>query len=110
MNIEFHTPYNKVSEKLVTEIRNELLGLSHLNKNISRAEVMMKAEQHIITAENKICEIRLTIYGDDIVAHTRSESFENSAKQALKELNRIVKQQAKKHDATPDIVTSTVKI
>jgi ArsR family metal-binding transcriptional regulator len=110
MNIEFHTPYNKVSEKLISEIRNEILELSHLNKNISRAEVMMKADQHIITAENKICEIRLTIYGDDMVSHTRSESFDQSAKEALKELKRIVKQQAKKHDTPPDILTSTVKV
>jgi ribosome-associated translation inhibitor RaiA len=110
MNIEFHTPFNKVSEKLVSEIRNELLELSHINKNISRAEVMLKADGHIIAPENKICEIRLTIYGNDMISHTRTENFEKSAKEAIRELKRIVRQQAKLHDAPPDIVISTVKV
>jgi len=110
MNIEFHTPYNKVSEKLITEIRNEILALSHLNKNISRAEVMMKSDAAIISAENKICDIRLTIYGDDLVAHTRTESFDNSAKEAIRELKRLVKQQVKKQNEPADQVISTVKI
>ncbi len=110
MNIEFHTPFSKVSENLVTEIRNELLALSHLNKNISRAEVMMKADQNIITIENKICEIRLTIYGDDMVSHTRTESFESSARAAIKELKRIIKKQVKMQHAPPDVLTSTVKV
>ena len=110
MNIEFHTPVNKVSEHLINNIRNELLELSHLNKSISRAEVMMKVDENFISTENKICEIRLTIYGDDLVTHNRMDTFEKSAKEAIKELKRMVKQQAKKQKSPPDITTSTVKV
>ena len=109
MNIEFHTPVNKVSEHLLNKIRNELLALSRLNNNISRAEVMMKVDEKFIASENKICEIRLTIYGDDLVTHNRMETFEKSAKEAIKELKRMIKQQAKKQ-VPPDITVSTVKV
>jgi len=29
MNIEFHTPYGKVPEKLVSDIRNEMLEIKY---------------------------------------------------------------------------------
>ena len=89
-------PYGKVSEKLVSDIRNEILELSHINKDISRAEVLLKEDETIIPAENKICEIRLTVYGDDLLAHTRTENFKKSAKEAIKELKKMVKKQVKK--------------
>ena len=110
MNIEFHTPYKMVSEKLVSEIRNKLLELSHINKNISRVEVMLKNDETIISAENKICKIILSIYGNNLFAHARSENFENSAREAIKELNKKVKQQSKKIKEPADEVTSTVKV
>jgi putative sigma-54 modulation protein len=110
MNIEFHTPYKMVSKKLVNEIRKEILGLSHINKNISRAEVMLKNDETIILAENKICEIRLNIYGSNLFAHTHTENFESSAREAIKELTKKVKQQSKKLNEPADEVTSTVKV
>ncbi len=96
MNLEFHTPYKVVPEKLVTETRNELLKLSHLSKNISRAEVWLRKDAGIMLPENKICDIRLTINSDVLAVHTRSENFESATKEALKALKRLVKQQAKK--------------
>jgi len=102
MTIEFHTAYGKISEKLVTDIRNEILELSHINKDISRAEVLLKEDETIIPAENKICEIRLTVYGDDLLSHSRTENFKKSAKEVIKELKRMVKQQVKKQQEPPD--------
>ena len=110
MTIEFHTAYGKVSEKLVTDIRNEILELSHINKDISRAEVLLKEDKTIIPGENKVCEIKLTVYGDDLFVHARTENFEKSAKEAIKELKKMVKQQVKKQKKTPDEMTSTVKV
>ena len=75
MTIEFHTAYGKVSKKLITDIRNEMLKLSHINKDISRAEVLLKEDKTIIRGENKICEIKLTVYGDDLFVYARTENF-----------------------------------
>jgi hypothetical protein len=45
MTIEFQTPSEKVPEKLINDI---IPGLSHIYRNISRAEVVMKEDRSII--------------------------------------------------------------
>jgi len=96
MTIEFHTTFGKVSEKIISEMRNKIIELSHFSKNISRAEVLLKEDISIVTAGNKICEIRLTVLGDNLFAHARTDDFKDSAKEALKDLKRMVKLQVKK--------------
>ena len=102
MTIEFHTAYGKIAEKLIAEIRNEIMLLAHINKSISRAEVFLKMDEAIITADNKICEIRLLILGDNLLARSRTENFEKSSKDALKKLKQLVTQQVKKHKEQTD--------
>jgi hypothetical protein len=109
MTIEFYTPYKMVSEQLVNAIRKELLNLSHINKKISRAEVMMREESNITGVENKVCEIRLNIYGDNMFSHSRTANFEESAMATLKELKRMTRQQVKKTKELPDELLSSVK-
>ena len=110
MDIEFHTASGKVSEGLVRKIRNEMLNLSHLNKEISRAEIVLKEDTTINPPKNKVCEIRLTVYGDDLLSHSRTESFNNSTTGAIKELRKLVRQQVKKQQEPPDEITSTVDV
>lgn len=109
MTIEFHTPFGKVTDKLTGSIRNDMLELVHINKKISRAEVMIKEDTGIIGKENKVCEIRLSILGDDLYARSRTESFEKSAKQVIKDLKRMVRQQVKSQNEQPGNLTSSVK-
>jgi putative sigma-54 modulation protein len=110
MTIEFHTQHAAVSEKLVDYIRNELMKMYHLFKEISRAEVILKEDNTIIASENKTCEIRLTVFGDDLLAYRRTEDFKKSAREVIKELKKLIKQSATKKNEPPDIMTSTVKI
>jgi mRNA-degrading endonuclease RelE of RelBE toxin-antitoxin system len=109
-DIEFHTAYGKVSESLIDEVRREILSLSHMNRDISRAEVTMKEDETMNPVENKICEIRITVYGDDLLLHSRTSSFRNSAHEAIKELKKLVKEQVKRKQEPPDEMTSTVKV
>ena len=110
MTIEFQTPYRKVPEKLIGEIRNEILKLSRIYKNISRAEVLMRHDKNIVPTENAICEIRLTVYGDNILAHARTENFEKSASEAIEELKEMVNKQVQTLKDPPDEIISTVKV
>jgi ribosome-associated translation inhibitor RaiA len=100
MKIEFQTPYGKVPEKLVSEIRNEIIELTHINKNISKALVLLKEDEAIISTENKICEIRLSVYGHDLFAHARTENFKNSSKEVIKDLKKRLMQREKKQKET----------
>ncbi|MDN3654236.1 hypothetical protein QWZ08_01285 [Ferruginibacter paludis] len=110
MKIEFQTPFKGVPENLVKEISAELMKLSHLNRDISSAEVLLKADDKIIAAENKICEIKLAVFADTITAKSRTENFKASAKETLKELKRMVMQQVKKQKEPQEDIVSTVKV
>ena len=107
MTIEFHTTFGKVAEKIISELRNDIIELSHISKNISRAEVLLKEDITIVPAENKICEIRLTVFGDHLFAHARTDNFKSAAKEALKDLKRMVKHQIKKMNETQNIHSVT---
>lgn len=109
MTIEFHTPYGRVTEKLLNSIRHDVMELSHINKKISRAEIMLREEPGIVDGENKICEIRLSVYGDDLYVRNRTADFENSARSAIKELKRLVRQQVKKSNGISDNLVNAVK-
>ena len=102
MNIEFQTPYKKVSEKLISEIRNEIMEISHSNLKISKAEVIMREIEMLQGEENRICEIRLSILKDSLLVHSRKETFEKAAKETLKELKRLVNQEKNKLNKVPE--------
>ena len=109
MDIEFQTA-SGISEGLVRKIRNEMIKLSHVNKEISRSEIVMKEDATINRPENKICEIRLTVYGADLLSHSRTESFSRSVTEAIKELRKLVSQQVKEQQEPPEEITSTVDV
>jgi len=109
MDIEFHTA-SGIPERLVRKIRNEMLKLSHVDKEISRSEIVMKEDPTINRPENKICEIRLTVFGADLLSHSRTESFTRSANEAIKEIRKLVSQQVKEQQEPPGEITSTVEV
>ena len=105
MTIEFQTAYGKISEILVSKIRNEIVNLSHLNKDISRAEVLLKVEETIRPGDNKVCEIRLIISGGELLSHSPTTNFTISAKEAINELKKMVNQQVPSEE-----IFSTVEV
>ncbi len=110
MTIEFQIPKGKVSEKLESFMQKEILKMAAANKEISRAEITMKEDNTIISAENKVCEATLTAFGDTVFSYSRSESFEVSAREVIKALKRLVKDQVKEQKEPPDTELSTVKV
>ncbi|MDE3212657.1 MAG: HPF/RaiA family ribosome-associated protein [Bacteroidota bacterium] len=106
MTIEFETPYGKVSEKLVGYLRKEIMKLAHKRDHVARAEVSLKEDKLFLPPENKICSIRLTIFGDNLVAHSRASSFYGAAREAVADLNRKLK----KHTDSLEEVTSSIDV
>ncbi|HSN61282.1 MAG TPA: HPF/RaiA family ribosome-associated protein [Ferruginibacter sp.] len=93
MTIEFHTQYGKVPELLVNTIRKEVIAMSRINKRIARAEVLLKEVLNISLAENKLCEIKLNVYGENIAVRSRTANFEQSAKEVIRKLKKLVMKQ-----------------
>ena len=110
MTIEFQTQPATVSDQMLNFLREEIMKLTELNKEISRAEVILREDERITVAENKLCEIRLTVYGDDLLARSYTDNFNTSAQEVLKELNKLVKKQAANKNEPPDITTSTIEV
>jgi len=109
MTIEIHSPNLQVSEETIQVIEEKILTLSHLGEKISRAEVYL-TQDTALPEENKICKIRLTIYGDDLFVRKNASSFEVAATTALKVLKRNLKKKQEQHNTLPDDITSTVEI
>jgi hypothetical protein len=87
-----------------------VLSFSHLIKDIVKAEIILRDDATATPQENKICEIRLTLYGDILFVHRRSASFDESACLAIQELEKAVHEQARLQQGLPDQITSTVKV
>jgi 3-hydroxy-3-methylglutaryl CoA synthase len=109
MTIEFQVSQVKGSSALVDFIKNELMALAHLNKRISRAEVYLH-EDNTARKQNKVCEIRLDIFGESVFVRKETGQYKKSATEVLEELKRLVKEQVKHQNEPPDVTTSTVKV
>jgi ribosome-associated translation inhibitor RaiA len=109
-NIEFHTPVGKLSETMINTLRDDLVKLFHLYTPLRRADVLVREDETLLPEENKVCEIRLFAYGEDLVAHSRMKTFEEAIKKTMKELKRMVRQKAKTGNQVPDKTTSSVKV
>ncbi len=96
MTIEIETPRNKATEKLIKYITTEIVRFSTAIKKISRAEILLKEDDKMISGKNKICDIRLSILGGSLSAHNRNGNFEAAAEEAIKELYKLGKEHIKK--------------
>src|SRR5689334_5803013 len=110
MIIEIHAPHSDVNESILKPVKEKVLSFSHLIKDIVKAEIILRDDVSAPPHENKICEMRLTLYGDSLFVHRRSGSFNESACLAVDELEKAVQLQAKMQGGLPDQITSTVKV
>jgi len=109
MVLEIYSPNVKISEKTLDLIKRKLLLLSRLKEKISRAEIFLQ-EESLLPKHNKVCKIRLEIFGNTLFVEKKSTSFQTAAISALKTLKRRLKEKSKLKDDTGDEVTSTVKV
>ncbi|AEV99870.1 hypothetical protein A4D02_25705 [Niastella koreensis] len=110
MIIEIHAPHSEVNESILKPVKEKVLSFSHLIKDVVKAEIILREDATASPQESKVCEIRLTLYGDCLFVHRRSGSFNESACLAVDELERAVLLQAKLQHGLPDQITSTVKV
>ncbi|HEY0733066.1 MAG TPA: hypothetical protein VGD33_11645 [Chitinophagaceae bacterium] len=108
MNIEFHLPHGKVSERIVGDMRRELLKLYHDDRDISRAQVYFKEFGKMNVVQQ--CIIDLTIYGNRIKIRREANSFQLAAKKALADIKERVELLIEKKDALPEELTTTVNV
>ncbi|MBA3705289.1 MAG: ribosome-associated translation inhibitor RaiA [Bacteroidetes bacterium] len=82
MKINIQSPHFTPGKQLLSFVMEKVNILSHFHPGILAGEVCLKLEsRHIL--ENKICEIRLIIRGNDLFAERQSEAFEIAIAEAI---------------------------
>ncbi|HET9433401.1 MAG TPA: HPF/RaiA family ribosome-associated protein [Chitinophagaceae bacterium] len=109
MTIEIHSPNLQVNERTIDAIKKKVLNLSHLGEKISRAEIFLTEDAPLVK-EDKICKIRLSIFGDDLFVSKNADSFGKAAMAAIRALKKGLKKKQELRNQPPEEVTSTVDI
>lgn len=89
MNIDFFTPQGTVREEPINYLKELLLELQKAYKQISRAEVHFRSQ-----VGEHICEIALSMNQDSLFVQRKSSTYEQAAREAIKELQEKVHNQA----------------
>lgn len=82
MQINIQSLHFKASEALETFVRTKVEKLGHINNQIISGEVILKLEKSDIN-DNKVCEIRVHIPGNNLFAKRQSNSFEGATNEAV---------------------------
>jgi ribosome-associated translation inhibitor RaiA len=110
MIIEIDTPKDVVPEILINKIKSGLTKLHHQFIDISRVTVHFREETYHPLLKNYICEIDVTIFGNSFAIIRKSDSFETSANEVMKEVSQKVNELVQKQNEPPDEQLSTVKV
>jgi putative sigma-54 modulation protein len=77
MQILIQSPHITPTEALTKFVKNKIGKLSHFYDRIEAAEVFLKIEKSD-SADDKVCEIRLAIPGNDLFVKKQSYTFEDA--------------------------------
>jgi ribosomal subunit interface protein len=95
MKLKFHSLDFTASQELTDFIKGKVEKLEHLYNEIIWSEVWLKLDKSD-TKENKVCEIRLAIPGNDLLASAQSKTFEEAAAQCMEALEKQIKKRKTK--------------
>ena len=89
MKIIIQTPGIKLSKRLAAFTQEKVEGLGRYHDQIVKSHVHLKK---IKTGEpdNKICEIRLAIPGNDLFASKKAPKFEEAINKAIEAIKRQI--------------------
>jgi putative sigma-54 modulation protein len=78
------------SDPLQTYVRTKVEKLAHINDQIISGDVILKLEKSDIN-ENKVCEIKVHIPGNNLFAKRQSKSFEEATNEAVDAIQEQLK-------------------
>lgn len=99
MNITIQTLGFTAKQELTGFVHEKLERLSHFYNKIISSEVCFSIDKSG-TNENKVCDIRLVIPGNDLLATHQCKTFEEATTQAVEALERQIKKRKTKLSVT----------
>ena len=95
MKLKFQSLDFTASQELTDFIKNKVAKLKYFYDEIIWSEVCLKLDKSD-TKENKVCEIRLAIPGNDLLANAQCKTFEEAAAQCVEALAKQIKKRKTK--------------
>ena len=95
MKLKFQSLDFTASQGLTDFIQSKIDKLEHLYDEIIWCEVCLKLDKSD-TRENKVCELRLAIRGNDLLASAQCKTFEEAAAQCVEVLEKQIKKRKTK--------------
>ena len=86
MQIIIQSPHVTPTEELTKFIKTKIGKLSHFYNKIEIAEIFLKIEKSD-SADDKVCEIRLAVPGNDLFVKKQSNTFENAVDKVIDTLH-----------------------
>lgn len=86
MQIIIQSPHVSPTEALTKFVKNKIGKLSHMYDRIKSAEVFLKIEKSD-SADDKVCEIRLSIPGNDLFVKKQSHTFQDAVTKVVDALH-----------------------
>lgn len=89
MQIIIQSPHFILDEELNNFVKTKVNRISHLYARIESVSVLLKIEKSDPT-DYKVCEVRLSIPGNDLFAKKYSDTFEDAISQATDALKEQI--------------------
>lgn len=96
MKIIIESPGIKVQSRLTRFVEQHIGKLGSLYPQIMDAWVCLKSDASD-NQENKVCDIRLSVSGNDLFASKRSEDFEESVVKTINALKNQLKRNKREY-------------
>ena len=97
MKITIQTPGFKATKKILSFITTKLKRLDQLHAGIIEGQVLLRLEKSD-TGNNKLCEIKLSMPGNDAFASAQSQTFEEASSQVIEALKRQITDKKIEHN------------
>lgn len=95
MKIQFQATDFKPQDELVDFVNEKLGKLDRYADNILEARVTLKLDKSD-TRDNKICEVKLAVPGNDLFASRNSKSFEEATADVVEALRKQIEARKEK--------------
>ncbi len=99
MNIKIKTLGFIAKQELTNFVNEKVKKFAHLYDKIISSEVSFSLDKSG-TNENKVCDIRLVIPGNDLLSSAQCKTFEEATAQAVEALERQIEKRKTKLDIT----------
>ncbi len=107
MKLKFQTQGFTASDELTKLLYQKVAKLSRFFDKIVVAEVKMSSNNSD-TNESKICNIRLIIPGNDLLANAQSKTFEEAIADAVEALKKQIEKRKTRLELTSKSITRII--